>query len=252
MYFNLIKKTFKSLYYDGVYYTLKKIKVFFSMKNKKKLKKKILNLKKIDQRFSQIYETNYWLDNQSRSGEGSNLNSAKNCIKYLPIIFRKYKIQSIFDAPCGDFNWMRYVLKNLNKKYIGGDIVLSLIKKLNLLYSNSNIKFIKIDIIKNKLPSADIMICRDCLFHFSNKDISLFLNNFKKSKIKYLLVTGHFLNRNFTLNKNILTGDFRKIDIFTSPFFFKKKKILYYFKDFNVKKNKETFMFLFKKKDMLL
>ena len=67
------------------------------------------------------------------------------------------------------------------------------------------------------------MICRDCLFHFSNKDIKLFFFNLKKSKIKYILTTSHFIQPKMKPNKNISTGDFRKIDIFSYPFKFKKK-----------------------------
>ena len=74
------------------------------------------------------------------------------------------------------------------------------------------------------------MICRDCLFHFSYEDIFKFFENFINSNIKFLLTTSHFNdynnNKSFFKNKNILTGDFRKIDLFSEPFSFKKNYLL--------------------------
>ena len=48
--------------------------------------------------------------------------------KYLSKI-KKFKIKRLFDAPCGDFNWMPQVLKGVEVDYIGSDIVEDLIVK---------------------------------------------------------------------------------------------------------------------------
>jgi hypothetical protein len=65
------------------------------------------------------------------------------------------------------------------------------------------------------------MICRDCLFHLSFHDIKLVLENFIKSNISYLLTTTYINTDNFK-NKDIATGDLRKIDLFAAPFYFSK------------------------------
>ena len=70
----------------------------------------------------------------------------------------------IFDAPCGDFNWMKLVLNKCDINYIGGDIVENLINDLNKQFSSSKRLFINIDITQDKLPDADLMMVRDCLF----------------------------------------------------------------------------------------
>jgi hypothetical protein len=54
---------------------------------------------------------------------------------------------------------------------LGADIVKDLIDINKKKYENEKIKFMKLDIKYDKLPDSDLMICRDCLFHFSNKDI---------------------------------------------------------------------------------
>lgn len=170
-----------------------------------------------EKKFSHIYNKNYWGCDESKSGPGSTLSYTENIRKELPIVLSKFNINYIFDAPCGDFHWMKLIDYSNKQKYVGGDIVPSLIDHLTLNYSQHNINFIKIDIRTDHLPESDLMICRDCLFHFSNDDILLFFNNFIKSNIKYLLTSNH-INIDKFKNIDILTGDFRKIDLFSPPF----------------------------------
>jgi hypothetical protein len=196
----------------------------FKSYKRKKFEKNLFKTKSVEERFNRIYSTNYWLDNESRSGTGSNLRSTENIRFHLPKILEKFNIKKLFDAPCGDFNWMSQVLKSVEIDYLGSDIVKDLIVS-NKKYENNKIKFSKLDIIVDKLPVSDLMICRDCLFHFSYKDIFLFLNNFLSSDIKYLLLTGHLNTKHKFENKDIVTGDFRKIDLFSKPFNFEKNYI---------------------------
>jgi len=193
-------------------------------------KKSVLGLENIEDRFTQIYEKNHWGDKESVSGVGSTVEYTKNIRSELPKIFQKFNIKKIFDAPCGDFNWMKLVINETNVKYVGGDIVLPLVNRNNNSYASNNIEFIHIDLTKDFFPSADLMICRDCLFHLSYEDIFLFLNNFVNSDIKFLLTTTHMRN-NFK-NNNIESGDFRLIDLLSSPFYF-PPDVLYQFDDWN-------------------
>jgi hypothetical protein len=102
--------------------------------------------------------------------------------------------------------------------YTGGDIVQPLIDNLNKTYADqANVKFVKINIINDPLPTADLMICRDCLFHFSEENIKLFLNNFVRSDIAALLTTSDTLPEP---NRDIETGDYRHLNLFAAPYNF--------------------------------
>ena len=233
----MLKKLFISLKSIGFKRTIVKLifKIFnyLSLKNykRKKFEKNLFKTKSVEERFNKIYSTNYWLDNESRSGTGSSLRSTENIRFHLLKILEKFNIKKLFDAPCGDFNWMSQVLKSVEIDYLGSDIVKDLIVS-NKKYENDKIKFSKLDIIVDKLPVSDLMICRDCLFHFSYEDIFLFLNNFISSDIKYILLTSN-LNEEYKFeNKDIVTGDYRKIDLFSKPFNFEKNYI-YSFDDKN-------------------
>lgn len=174
--------------------------------------------KSIESTFSNIYLSNYWGSIESVSGEGSKLSQTYRIRETLPIFLEKYRINTLLDIPCGDFNWLSQI--DLNSfQYIGGDIVYEIIKKNKKKFSGNKRTFKIIDITKDKLPSSDLLLCRDILVHFSYRDIFKTLQNIKKSKIQYLLTT-NFYARNF--NRNILTGGWRPINLTKPPFNFPK------------------------------
>jgi hypothetical protein len=215
-----ITKIVKSIKNHGLFFTIKKILVYpYNIYLQQISRKKIFNHNSNEGRFTEIYTLNFWGNKESVSGSGSTSIYTENLRNKLPDLFKKYSTQTIFDAPCGDFNWMKLLLEKTNINYIGGDIVKALIRSNNINYKKDNIKFIHIDLIKDKFPSADLMICRDCLFHLSFEDTRLVLKNFVDSKIPYLLTTSHKNICSFK-NKNILTGDFREIDLFSAPYSF--------------------------------
>lgn len=197
----MIKKILKKFYLRFI---------AFRKRNKSKFK----NLNEIET-FEKIYKENLWESNESISGFGSELKQTEKIIKELNTLILNYKIKNILDLPCGDFNWMQKV--NLEKvNYIGGDIVENLIEINNKKFSTSkNINFKKINLIKDKIDNFDLIINRDCLVHLSNKDILLSLENIKKSNSKYLLTTNFF---DVEENLDIITGDWRKINLLKKPF----------------------------------
>ncbi len=192
---------------------------------KRKFEDDILSPGPTKEKFAKIYENNYWLSTESASGPGSTLKSTKNLRDHLPTIVEDFHISSIFDGPCGDFNWMRQLLPNLQLggaqiDYVGGDIVSAIVDDNNRRFHQDGVRFIQIDITSDKLPKADLMICRDCLQHLSYEVIEAFIANFLRSEIDFLLTSSH-INEPFRFdNLDIETGGFRPIDLFSSPFDF--------------------------------
>ncbi len=224
------------------------LKKIFNFPIKIFVKSNILKKEKLSERFNEIYRKNYWGDFQSVSGPGSSLKNSKNIRIALKKIIKEYKISSITDAPCGDCNWIKNIFNNNKIKYLGVDIVAELIEKNKIKYnSKKNFNFKFLDLTKNKIPSADLIICRDLLFHLSFKDGKKFLRNLFQSKYKYLLMTSHSngIDNNFNNVKDIESGDFRKINIFKKPYNLNKNYELL-IKDFC--DGKEKYMILFKSK----
>jgi hypothetical protein len=210
--------------------------------------RKMLKQESLKDRFNQIYQKNLWRSEETPCGEGSELNYTVPLRKWLIYNLSKLKIKHLVDAPCGDFNWMKKVVLKSSFYYSGFDIVNSLINK-NKSYSNAKIKFAVANICKDQLPNCDLLIVRDCLFHFSYDDINKFLKNINKIKYKYLLTTTHIVGKNFT-NHDIVTGDFRIIDLFSYPFNFNNQNIIDRVKDYPKGHSLPREMILIKKKDV--
>jgi hypothetical protein len=160
-------------------------------------------------------------DEESRSGPGSSLKESSETIRNLPLIFKKYNINTVLDLSCGDFNWMKNV--DLSKvEYLGTDIVDDLIKNNIINYKKDNINFKVMNFIEDNIPKVDLLISRDTLFHFSNDDIFKSIANIKRSESKYLLTTS-YANKLLTkrpTNIDIETGGWKFLNLELSPFNF--------------------------------
>ncbi|MBX2881309.1 MAG: hypothetical protein KTR32_15305 [Granulosicoccus sp.] len=173
------------------------------------------------ERFTEIYQHNLWNDQESVSGSGSSLDTTRTVRAKLPELIRQHQIKHFLDAPCGDFNWMRSVMSQLpDVRYTGGDIVTELIEQNQQQEIASNISFVSLDICRDSLPSADLMMVRDCLFHLSYDDIFAFFHNLSNSDIPLLLTSSHHIENQKIQNRDIVSGDFRPIDLFAEPFCF--------------------------------
>ena len=212
----LVAKTLATLQVHGLTYTLRQTYAFL----RDSLKPLQIFLHKgIEKRFTQIYLLNYWGNSESVSGLGSTMEYTKNLRSNLPQLFIQFDIKILLDAPCGDFNWMQHVVRDTGVRYIGGDIVKPLIISNNKKYATENIFFQELDLTKSKFPYADLLICRDCLFHLSFEDTKSVLRRFLESKIPFLLTTTHRTQNEF-INYDIESASFRLINLFLPPYSF--------------------------------
>jgi SAM-dependent methyltransferase len=168
----------------------------------------------LEERFARIYETNLWFDAESRSGTGSSLDETATLRASLPPLLRSLNTRRLLDVPCGDFNWMSHVdLSEID--YIGGDIVEAVIEANRERYASPARKFMRLDLTSGPLPQADVILCRDCLVHFSFDNIIAAFRTIKASGARYLLTTT-FLD--WQVNKDIVDGDWRPLNLTQSPF----------------------------------
>jgi len=186
--------------------------IYRSMRPRKKLDIDGLNTKEV---FSKIYKEHYWSSDESISGPGSDPLQTNSIKAELEEVFREFNISSILDAPCGDFGWMQKV--NLNGiQYTGMDIVDQLIQNNKTQFQDlDNVEFRVGNIIEDELPQVDLILCRDCLVHFSYEDIRKTIENFKKSGSRYLLTTSFIHHQN---KQDIPTGYWRPINLQQAPF----------------------------------
>ena len=171
--------------------------------------------------FNNIFEKNLWGDPDSRSGSGSNMESTRVIRVKIPELIDHYKIRTIVDAPCGDLFWIKTLFRKFNLKgikYIGLDIVSNIVEQNKLEFHSSDFNFHEVDLTKGPIPCADLIISRDCLLHFSYKNILAILTNFKASGSKYLLVSTYTnaTRENYDVAEFSIGG--RALNLQRSPF----------------------------------
>jgi hypothetical protein len=169
--------------------------------------------KSAQQIFTRLVKSNKWGNQESVSGPGSTLEQTAELRRALPLLLRERRFGSMLDLACGDYNWMRLVPMDID--YIGADIVESLVTENQRRYGSDRRQFIWLDLLTAKLPQADLVLCRDCLVHFSYRDVFRALENIKRSGGGFLLTTT-FIGRE--ANNDIFTGHWRPLNLQRAPF----------------------------------
>jgi len=174
--------------------------------------------------FTFIYQQNLWLSNESKSGFGSELKQTEKVIEFINYFMKNYNISTIADLACGDFNWQQYFDFSLIEKYYGIDIVSNLIDENNKKFAQEKIEFLNLDILDDSLPKVDLILCRDCLVHYSFAEIDLIIKNIIASKPKYFITTSF---QNLKVNSDIITGKWRPLNFDLQPFNFPKPLLVF-------------------------
>jgi hypothetical protein len=152
---------------------------------------------------------------ESVSGPGSCLARTHALRRDLPALLRELDIQSLLDAPCGDFVWMQHVVDAV-RDYTGVDIVPELVAQNRERHGSARRRFACADLTRDPLPRADLILCRDLLVHLTFAEARRVLDNFRRSGARYLLATtfpAHPDNRE-------LDDTWRTLDLTRPPFSF--------------------------------
>lgn len=150
------------------------------------------------------------------SGSGSTVEYTKMLRPELQEFLENRRVSVLLDAPCGDFNWLRH-MELPGVRYVGMDIVRDLVRQNQRQYGSRDRLFVAGDITRDPLPNADLMLCRDCLFHLPFHSCVQFFGNFLDSDIPALLLTSHVNDVNRDLDRY---GAFRPINFEKPPFGF--------------------------------
>jgi len=165
--------------------------------------------------FGEIYETNRWKSKESRSGRGSELDNTMEIRSWLPKLIEELGIGSILDVGCGDYHWMQHVeLDELGVSYTGVDVVPALINRNIVHFERRGVRFLLADATRDALPKADLIICRDMLYHLSFENIRKAVRNMVRSGAQYLLATNQADKK---CNEDIADGGYRRLNLCIEP-----------------------------------
>jgi SAM-dependent methyltransferase len=165
-------------------------------------------------RFREAYGSRTWVsgDGQlSLSGQGSETLATRTVVEALPALLAHLGCRRLLDVGCGDWNWMRDV--PLPCDYVGIDIVPEVVDA-NRRFERVGVKFEVGDAIAGPLPEADVVLCREVLFHLSFRDGLAALANIRAAG-RWLLTTS---DTEIWYNSDIGTGDYRRINLQRAPY----------------------------------
>jgi hypothetical protein len=166
--------------------------------------------------FDFIYRTNLWGSPESPSGLGSQLDSTARLRSELPLIIERFGVRTLLDLPCGDFSWLSTARLPIDR-YIGADIVPDIIRRNTERYGRSHpfTQFHVLDLTRDPLPTAEALLCRDCLVHLPHSAIAEALRNIFRSPIRYAMLTTFIGDR---VNTDIELGNWRPLNLVKPPF----------------------------------
>lgn len=164
--------------------------------------------------FDTIHEKNYWGSSESLSGGGSTVARTSSYAGGLARLIEARQWNSLFDAPCGDLNWMKALIDKSAISYSGGDISEHAIEAALARSPELDVRLF--DIRSDRFPKVDVWHCRDCLFHLSFDDGLAALRNFARSDVEWALLTTN--TARWLENLDIKTGGWRLLDLERAPF----------------------------------
>jgi hypothetical protein len=162
--------------------------------------------------FEAIYKDNSW---GFGSGHGSLPKVTKGYRAYIENFIKENHIKTVVDYGCGDWQFSKLIDWG-DAKYIGLDIVPSVINTNKRVYGTNNIKFRLIKPMSSELPKGDLLIVKDVVQHWPTPDVKKFLETIAP-QYKFALVTNCSIPEK-DVNANIAMGDFRPLDILRDPF----------------------------------
>lgn len=163
--------------------------------------------------FGQIHDTGSW-QGVSVSGAGSDPSATAPLLEALPALFADLGVRTVLDAPCGDGAWMAQLAYPL-ERYTGLDVVPAVVAAAEAAHGGPGREYRVADLIRDPLPTADLVLCRDCLVHLPFAEGVEALANIRRSGASWLLATT-FPSR--SANTDIRMGRWRPLNLSRPPY----------------------------------
>lgn len=161
--------------------------------------------------FTKIYETGGW-GKKWDSGAGSDLSFASPYIGYVSRFIKDAKASAVLDAGTGDGRVLDSIIKQVKRKktkFLATDCseaIVAMGKK-----ACPGAEWSVLDLAKDEIPKADIVLLKDVLNHLPNNLIESVLDRLVASGAKAIIASCDF--RNAEVSKDIQTGDHRALDL---------------------------------------
>ncbi len=166
--------------------------------------------------FRAIYASDHW---KGGSGEGSDVAATEPYRQVLEALVSGTDIEYVVDAGCGDWQFSRLVDWS-GKRYLGVDVVPEVVEENRRAFGTQDVTFVEGDIRAQRLPKADLLVCKDVLQHWDLESVEAFLTR-NLPRYRYALITNDLTSVHIApemLNTEIPIGHWRTLDLERPPF----------------------------------
>lgn len=202
----MIKRLIKLIFWKYVNFKTRKRRASYMKKNYGHLSNEEI--------FSIVYKNKIWNLNSEtdfNSGPGSHDKSVvKPYVSLIINFLKKDKNLVVVDLGCGDFNVGSKIFKYA-RKYIGIDVVKSLINHNKKNYLAKNLTFKTLDAVYDEIPIGDCIIIKEVFQHITNYEIKKIVD--KIANFKYIIITDSEPLISFKPNQDKLKGPDCRTDI---------------------------------------
>jgi hypothetical protein len=163
--------------------------------------------------FTNVYQNKLWgtasPENESPFYSGPGSSDPQIVDPYVETVKRFFDSfpakKKAVDLGCGDFRVGSRIIDSFDS-YTACDVVPELILFNKRYWQHLPVEFSVIDLVKDQIPTGDVLILRQVLQHLSNDDISKFTQSIPRG-FSYLLLTEHLPSEsNFLANKDKVSG----------------------------------------------
>lgn len=161
--------------------------------------------KNVEQVFTEIYSNNTWGGAKGEFSSGAGTTDGSTVSPYVAMLSAKAAAEGFLgmtfvDLGCGDFRVGRQLLP-LCSRYVGVDVVKSLVSRNQAQYGNESTRFVHLNIVDDPLPDGDVCFLRQVLQHLSNQQIIAILK--KLQKYRWVFITEHYPTDNDAVRPNL-------------------------------------------------
>lgn len=183
-----------------------KIKSFFGEKQK------------IKNAFNEIYKKKVRLEDDSLSGQGSELKNTTLARECISTVLKEYNIKTFLDASCGDCTWIKLLFDEI-ADYTGLDVSSFIIDENKKTLCFPNVRFINDDsysFLSSSNTKYNLILIRHTLEHLPT-EYNLKLLTLLKEKCDYALITSALHDVENT-NKTNSFGGYAPINLLKEPY----------------------------------
>ena len=179
------------------------VKAYREIKAKKRISRN--SSRTAEEVFTEIYSNNRWGGEAGEFCSGSGTHRPHISEAYVSGItdqLKKCGLEGLdfVDLGCGDFSiGQRFV--PLSSKYVGVDVVASLIASHRQRFGSDSVSFERLDIAEDDLPAGDVCFIRQVFQHLSNGQIVKILA--KLDRFSHVFITEHYPSDNPNIKPNV-------------------------------------------------